>query len=527
MAGRVQTVTHPFLGSGTAQTCASRRYSRRDVLRAGGSLALATALAGGLTLVSSVKPRLGVAAPLKLNDDTLVSGRDAALAVLRHLLARQDGYMVHHAGDRYRNPWIRDSFAWGNVPIYGYPELDPYAGSELDFWLAHQQASGQWVTDPQSGYWDETAMLIAAVLDAYRVTGDRGLVVNNLRRLESGWLWLYGFRREDSAAPYLVWAGLDRSSGRPPVATDWADQIARMNWATSLNLLWYHATRSLAVMEGIAGRPEQASFFREYADSIRQNINRTLWRVGPVQSLRADPTPPFGHYVGWAPGADYFEVDTNLLAIMYGVADRAQAESILTFVDANRGYLLGSEWGPPAAKVVYGDYAREDWATIQNSTSPGAYHMAYWINVGALAALAYHVGGRAEPVRSILMAMANTLTAEHGGTGVREWYAQDGTAHGSEQYGWSARGYLIALYRAYLGIDADWSDPFARNLRVSPMFGGVSGELFHLGRRIVVTVHGPEIGPYRYAEVDGTRVESAIIPEALLRDGATVNLFLE
>ncbi len=506
----------------------ARPVSRREALRAASSLGLAAVLALGLEHSGLVRGALRArAAPLRAPDEQLIAGRDAALEVLRRVLTQVDGYAVHWAGERYKNPWIRDSFAWGSVPIYGYPELDPYVGSELGYWLAHQHPSGQWVTDPQSGYWDETAILIAAMLDAYRVTGDRALLTNNLRRLENGWLWLYAQRQEGSATPHLVYAELDRRSGRPPVASDWADQIARGNWATGVNMLWYHATRSLAVIERLAGRHEQGQFLDDFALGIKREINTLLWRVSPVMSVRAAPTPAFGHYTGWTPGPDYFEVDTNLLAIIYGVAEPAQAGSIVGFIDANWGYLMGSEYGPPAAKVVYGDYAPDDWAAIRFSTAPGAYHMAYWVNVGALAALAYREAGQPERVRSLLLGLANSLIEARGTTGVREWYAQDGTAHGSEQYGWAARCYLVALYRAYLGVDADWTDPLARNLQVNPSFGGVSGEIIHLGKRILIEVHGPSIGRYRYAQLGDTRLERTVIPESLLRDGVTLHLYVE
>src|SRR5205823_1557527 len=84
----------------------ARCLTRRDLLRAGGGLAVASAFSFGLTTQAGpTPPRAAAAAPLRAPDEVISAGRDAALEVLRHLLVQVDGFTVHWAGDRYRNPW--------------------------------------------------------------------------------------------------------------------------------------------------------------------------------------------------------------------------------------------------------------------------------------------------------------------------------------------------------------------------------------------------------------------------------------
>src|SRR5690242_15634095 len=80
-----------------------------------------------------------------------------------------DGATHAASAGYYSNPWVRDSFAWGMIPSQRDPSLGSYSGSEITYWLERQQPFGGWLTAPLSGYFDETPILISAVLDAYRI----------------------------------------------------------------------------------------------------------------------------------------------------------------------------------------------------------------------------------------------------------------------------------------------------------------------------------------------------------------------
>ena len=459
----------------------------------------------------------------------LDAAKDVALDVLARDVITRSGYLTHTAGPGYDTPWLRDSFAWGMIPSDSYSELAPYSASELRFWLGQQRPSGQWITNPQSGYYDETAIMICASLDAYRLTGNRALLQASIAQLRKGWAWLRTNPPGVESA-YLLWTPVQGPATplkRLPVSVDWADQIGRRDYAGQLNTLWYRATQSMAQIEAVLGNASEAAHYTAFAEHIKSDFNRLLWTQGPVYARNAPAVAPFGHYRSWYPGdRDYFELDTNLQAVIYGLADSVQSQAILGFVQANEAYLLGSENGnPPPAKSVYGQYAPEDYAAIRSRIGDDKYQNAYWMPIGGLAARAFWQAGRRDMVGRVMQGLSGAFYAGRPATSAAEWYDASGQPNGSPAYEWSARSFLEALFRAYLGVDDDWSNPRAENLRVNPLFGGASGRIKHLGKIITVRTHGS--GSYQTAVVDGaTTVASELIPEALLHDGTNIDLYL-
>lgn len=343
----------------------------------------------------------------------------------------------------YGNPWIRDSFAWGMVPASTDPSIAAYSRAEIRFWLARQQRFGGWLTARKSGYFDETPILIAAVLDAYRTTGDSTLIRDALPKLERGWRWMAGsYVRRARGSAFLLYANVP-----PHIASDWVDQIARTGYATQLEALWYHATTSLASLEEVLGRHAISMRFAAFATGIRRDINRLLWTTRAPYAFGAPAVPAFGHYRSWRGPRDYFELDSNALCILYGIANRRQAASIHRFVLEHAGYLLGldTHTGIPA-RVLYGDYLPADYASKRNRIGVGRYQSAYWPTVGSLVALALARIGDTDEARLLLVRMARAF--ESGGD-IREWYGLDGVGQGAPHFQWAARMYIIAVARVF------------------------------------------------------------------------------
>ena len=171
----------------------------------------------------------------------------------------------------------------------------------------------------------------------------------------------------------------------------------------------------------------------------------------PLRSNRnAEPVAPFGHYVAWIDGGDvvdYFELDSNFRCLALGIASPKQADSVIAFV-RDHPELLGGPPGPPAAKVLYGDYEPVHYAAIHDNTGDGRYHNAWWGHVGALVAEGCARHGAEDLARHCLRSLGGALQrGAADGTGLREWYAADGTGHGSEWFQWSARAFLRACGR--------------------------------------------------------------------------------
>jgi hypothetical protein len=382
----------------------------------------------------------GIAVLAPTGNDQLDTAQRIALAVLAQNF---DGVTHAASADYYSNPWIRDSFAWGMIPSRRDPNLAAYSSSELSYWLAKQQPFGGWLTAPLSGYFDETAILIGAVLDAYQVTGDLNQVRRTLPRLERGWRWLArSYIRPSHGSGVLLYANVP-----PHVAADWVDEVARTGYATQLEALWYNATRSMSIMEGMIRHDGKATYYHAFADRIRRDINRLLWTTAAPYSYGAPKVGPVGHYRSWLGPRDYFELDSNFLCILYGIADPAQAAGIVGFVQRHQSFLLGldSATGLPA-KVLYGEYAPADYARKRNRIGRGIYQNAYWPSVGALVAMGFARAGHVAEGRTILMRIGQTIVAQGD---IREWYAEDGVGKGAPHFQWAARMFLIALCRLY------------------------------------------------------------------------------
>jgi hypothetical protein len=387
-----------------------------------------------------------VQVPVETGDPQVDMAERYALAVIGQNF---DGVTHAASADYYSNPWVRDSFAWGMIPSRLDPSLSAYSGSEIAFWLDHQQPFGGWLTAPKSGYFDETAIFITAVLDAYRVNGKLTTVRSAMPKLERGWHWLaHSYIKPSEGSRVLLYANVP-----PHVAADWVDQIARTGYATQLEALWYEATRSMSTMEALVGHHARAAHYASFATRIKHDINRLLWTDSAPYVYRAPRVPAFGHYRSWRGPRDYFELDSNFLCVVYGIASPAQADSITDFVQRHARYLLGMDGGSGVpARVVYGDYARADYAGKRNRIGVGIYQSAAWPSLGALVAIALQKTGRKAEARALLARLGEVFVAQGD---IREWYAVDGTGHGAPHFQWAARMYVVAIYAVYRGIYTD------------------------------------------------------------------------
>ena len=457
--------------------------------------------------------------PIQTGDATLDAAEATALTTLT---VDQAGAPTHRAAPFYSTPWIRDSFAWGMIPD-NQGTLATYATTELAYWLGRQQPFGGFISFQYSGWYDETPIIIAAVLDAYRQTGNLTMVRRALPQLEHAWTWMdhsyaVALRRHGSSC--LIWVDL-RPRGAH-FAADWADQVARQGYSPQLQGLWLRATRALAALELLTGQPRRAHGYIAAASCITRDINRLLWRVDAPAHLNATPLAAFGHYRAWpaAPGRAYFEVDGNALLVATDAADAARRDSVLGTIMANKHYLLGNDGAGPA-RVLYGDYAPADYAPIHNWIGPGRYQSAYWPTVGGLLAIA---AARCDHTTTSLAVLEGLARRDADPTmGFHEWYGGDGTPGGAATYGWGARMYLLALYRAALGVDdsTGLAHPADLTLRASPL--EARGELTRLGRHITVIGHGK--GQVRYLRLDGRTLHTTIVPAALLHDGSVLDVY--
>ncbi|HVA88641.1 MAG TPA: hypothetical protein VNL71_02255, partial [Chloroflexota bacterium] len=303
----------------------------------------------------------------------------------------------------------------------------------------------------------------------------------------------------------------------------WVDQVGRTGYATQLEALWYWGTHSLSVIEGIVHQPTQADYYGSFAVRIKNDINRLLWTTTAPYVLNAPQAPAFGHYRSWLGPRDYFELDSNFLCVLYGIADQSQAGRIEAFVSAHSSYLLGLNGGDGVpARVLYGDYAPEDYAGKHERVGLGRYQSAYWPTVGALVALGYARSGQVGEARAILLRLAEAFTS---GGDIREWYGLNGQGSGAPSFGWAARMYLDALYAAYLGVGWYDDQPGTRatpGLALQDPAGSGDATLSYHGRVLQVSVSGQ--GAAVQTAIGSLTDHTSILPGPQLCAGCTVQV---
>jgi glycogen debranching enzyme len=341
----------------------------------------------------------------------------------------------------------------GNVPhnvgLAGIPDpaLIAHGGR-----LQAEGTSTEVVDTIHAGCVDSALWYILGHYSNFVVTGGRGTVEDAWESLERALLWL---RYQDSNECGLL---------EVHEAMDWADLFVNRYNVLYDNVLYAAAWRCMEQMAGALGRPARA--FREGADDVTRKINAVLW-VGPeapfdwewiarerrewLYTLRRIETelverPFFLPYVAFRGYADRLDVLGNLLAILFGVADRAQTEKILDYI---HGCGLDEPYPVRALYPVIqpGDPDWREYYRVRNLNQPHHYHNGgAWPFLGGFYVAALVKAGRLDGAADRLERLAEMNRA--GKTrewGFNEWFhGLSGRPMGYDGQSWSAAMYLYA-----------------------------------------------------------------------------------
>jgi glycogen debranching enzyme len=246
---------------------------------------------------------------------------------------------------------------------------------------------------------------------------------------------------------------------------DWADLFANRYNSLLPNVLWYAANRAMAAIARRRG--EVGDDFDTRADGVRFRINQLLW-VGP--EVRRDtewilanrleweyPTrlvdtvlgtrPYYLPYMAFREFGDRFDTLGNLLAILFGLADRCQADRILDYV---RGAGLDQPWPVKACwpPVTPADKDWREYYRLYNLNYPYQYHNGgAWPFLGGFYVAALVHAGRMDEAQQALVRLAhmNNTGRDPGEWEFNEWFhGQSGRPMGHQQQSWSAGMFLYA-----------------------------------------------------------------------------------
>jgi hypothetical protein len=386
------------------------------------------------------------------------------------------------AGAVYPQIWLRDSATLTPLARYLYPR--EYLDSWIVEHLAHQREDGalrDWIAagepsvfrndaprveavyragpvvisaDRNTTEADQETSAVQAAHQVFRITGDRAWLTKPVAgrplvdRLDAALSFLR--RRRFSRAHGLVTNAFTADWGDvSPVYGDqraiYLDEKTPVVVGLYANALFFRAARDLEALLGSAGRPARARFWRAQAARVKAAIQRHFWQ--PERGFYRMHLPVSAPE-GWrAPeDGDVFALGGNALAVLYGVADAAQAARVFAAVeDRRRRFAVSTVAGtllPPYPSGFFRHPILRDPYTYQNG--------GQWDWFAGRLLVAELERGHAAAARRQLGEIAARV-ARTGG--LREWSTRDGAGRGSATYAGSAGALGAALLAGLFGID--------------------------------------------------------------------------
>lgn len=265
---------------------------------------------------------------------------------------------------------------------------------------------------------------------------------------------------------------------------DWADLFANRYNSLLPNVLWYAANKVMADLADRQGA--DVALYADRAEDIRYKINQLLW-VGPEVTRDRDwmsheraewqystqladtvliSRPWYLAYMTFRGFGDRCDTLGNLLAILFGVASRTQAESILDYIRAaglDQPWPVKASWPP----IVPGDPDWREYYRNFNLNLPHQYHNGgAWPYLGGFYVAALVKTGRqalAEEALSRLVLMNQESQRDHAWE-FNEWFhGMSGQPMGHPFQSWSAGMLLYALESVssaavpFFSVDCGWS----------------------------------------------------------------------
>lgn len=384
------------------------------------------------------------------------------------------------SGTAYQQVWARDSMICGlGLLLTRDPEGGRIFRRSLETLQRHQSPLGRIPHNVGRANAPDPAL----VAHGGRLQGE-GVIIDTIHAgCIDGALWyivghyLRFVATRDAEAVETAWASLERAllwlryqdsneCGLLEVheAMDWADLFVNRYNVLYDNVLYAAAWNAMGLLAAATGR--HGGEYMRAADDVRRKVNTVLW-VGPEEpkdwdriaderrewlyTLRRIETelverPFYLPYVAFRDYADRFDTLGNLLAIIFGVADRAKSNKILDYIEGcglNRPRPVRALYPP----INPGERDWREYYRVRNLNLPHHYHNGgAWPFIGGFYVAALVRAGRLNEARRQLGALTDMVRA--GRTrewGFNEWFhGLSGEPMGYDAQSWSAAMYLFA-----------------------------------------------------------------------------------
>lgn len=204
---------------------------------------------------------------------------------------------------------------------------------------------------------------------------------------------------------------------------EWADALMKSGRTLYTNVLYFRAMGDMAWLAKKLKKEDESRVYASRATHIQFLLNRDLWN-GTY----------FADWKDWK-RQDYFATHPNMLAIIFGLATKRQASSILLMAKQHawNGWTLINSvprypiWRVPIFHIIVGmrDY----------------HNGLLWLQPGILYAVALFISGKRAAAKSVLLGIEKKINAS---LGAHEVYEENGTpvhrlVYRSEQpFAWSS-----------------------------------------------------------------------------------------
>jgi hypothetical protein len=236
------------------------------------------------------------------------------------------------AGTAYGQPWTRDASvnSWNAASL-----LEPQVAENTLWAVVTRQSNGQLIIQQDNETWDQVVWMTAA-WNQYELTGDQTFLANAYQAATDT---LSVHESANYNSTYGLFEGPaffnDGVAGypAPPVDTaeDQGSYVGSYSATSSMmtlstNALYYSAFQTTALMAAALGEPaSQVAALNAQAAALKTAINKYLWNPA---------TGMYGYFIHGNDSLqgtlDQTEEGTGLsLAILFGIASRAQAQSIM------------------------------------------------------------------------------------------------------------------------------------------------------------------------------------------------------
>jgi glycogen debranching enzyme len=247
-------------------------------------------------------------------------------------------------------------------------------------------------------------------------------------------------------------------------AMDWADLFANRYNVLYDNVLYFAAWQCMGHMAAALGK--DAGFYFDSASDVRRKVNRLLW-VGPEEPTDYDwvrqerkewlyprrrvetelvERPFYLPYMGFRDYADRFDTLGNLLAILFGLADKQKADKVLDYIHGcglNAPFPVRALYPP----IHPGDRDWREYYRVRNLNQPNHYHNGgAWPFIGGVYVAALVQAGRLDEARCELDNLTSMVRlGKQSEWEFNEWFhGLSGRPMGYAGQSWSAAMYLFA-----------------------------------------------------------------------------------